>query len=345
MRESRRDPRSQVPRGREMRSRNRIVVGATTLCLAAFVLLGSAAHAAPTAAPSSPGAAMPHAGPSSRFVLPATHVAGGIPVSELSGLAWDARQKLLYGVSDRGYLYHFRLRLDGDAIVSVEPIFAATLATSARGTGRASAIPRVNAEAVALVQSGDGAPPESELVVALEAKPPQIARFSPKGSLLGYLPVPPPVDDIGNYRKKGRGLESVALHPRYGLLTAPESPLEGPTNRLHTVYAEGRQWSFPRHTDDSRLKAIDVLADGSLLVLERSQVDASSATMVASLRRVDIAACDTGSVCKTTSVATLPPGPENFEGLAVLDARRALIASDNGGRPGQGTVFALIALP
>jgi hypothetical protein len=276
------------------------------------------------------------------FVLPGSGVAG-IPVAEVSGLAWNADGQLLYGVSDQGYLYHFRLRIDGETLVSVEPAFAAALVDPVTGAGHANSGKRFNAEGLALRDGGKSG--HGELVVALEEKPPQLARFDPQGLLLGKLPVPTPANDIANYRKKGRGLESVVLHPRFGPMTAPESPLENHPDSLHTVYAKGHAWSFARYAQGSRLKGLDVLPGGNLLVLERTRSAASKDSLTASLRRVDISTCGVNGVCKAMRVATLPPGPENFEGLTLLDARHALIASDNGDDSAQGTVFCLIALP
>lgn len=264
----------------------------------------------------------------------------GISISELSGLAWDADEQLLYAVSDQGYVFHFRLKLAGDAIAAVEPVYAAALTDPKAGaTGK-----DFNAEGLTAVNADNGKIGDTELVVSLEGKQPGILRFNPAGTKLGELPVPPPADDVNNYRKKGRGLESVALHPAHGLMTGPESPLLGQPDDRHTLYANDRQWSFVRHSPDSRLKAFNVLPDGNLLVLERSQAG-SKESLTASLRRVDLAACPQNGGCETRTLAVLPPGPDNFEGMTLLDPHRVLLVSDNGGNTAHGTRFLLIVLP
>lgn len=299
------------------------------------VAIASAGGAQPARA----GASAQGPATANRFVLaPATTVAG-TGIAEVSGLAWDAGAHALYAVSDQGRLYRFRIQLRGDSIVSVQPVAAAALTDRGKP---------VNAEGLAVRRAGNGG--GSELVVALEATPPRIARFGPDGALRGELPVPAPANDDAHYAKskKGRikhGLESVALHPGFGLMTAPESPLQARPGALHTIYADGRAWSFPRYTGDSRLKGFEVLPDGNLVVLERSRNGDSKDLQVASLRRVDIGACDAHGVCQTTLVATLPPGPENFEGMTLIDGHHLLLASDNGGDATLGTVFALVVLP
>lgn len=279
-----------------------------------------------------------------RFVLPAT-VVSGIPLAEVSGLAWDADAGRLYGVSDQGYLYHFRIRRNGDAIVSIELVSALRLVNPVNGAGKANADKRFNAEGLALRRGASGPSGGIELLVALEENPPRIARFGPSGTLHGYLPVPPPANDIRHFQNKGRGLESVVLHPRHGLMTAPEAPLHGHPAGLHTIYAGARQWSFTRYACGSRLKGLAVLPGGDLLVLERSRPSGSRQRQIASLRRVDRTACDARRVCEATLVAALAPGPQNFEGMTLLDAHHVLLASDNGGDAGTGTTFVLIGLP
>ncbi|HET8899008.1 MAG TPA: esterase-like activity of phytase family protein, partial [Rhodanobacteraceae bacterium] len=135
---------------------------------------------------------------------------------------------------------------------------------------------------------------------------------------------------------------SVLADPVRGALTAPESPLLGGAADLHTLYATGQSWSFAQYAGNSRLKELARLPDGTVLVLERSRPGPSKDVYVASLRRLDIAACKTHRACPTTQLATLPAGPDNFEGMAVLDNRHLLIVSDNGDAPARGTTFELI---
>ena len=263
-------------------------------------------------------------------------------VAELSGLAWSADDELLYAVSDLGYVVQLKIQVDGDTLLAVKPVRAFKLSDAkdvVAGAGK-----RFNAEGLALRGATDGKPGNTELVVAVEENPPLIVRFDPDGAALGMLDVPAPANDIDNYRKKGRGLESVAFSAEHGLMTAPESPLLDAPSDWHTVYADGQQWSFTRHEEDSRLKAFDVLPDNQLLVLERTR-HGSKKEQSASLRRVDLSDCDDGGLCKAKTLAELPTGPHNFEGMALLTPDQALLVSDNSGKASGDTRFTLVSLP
>lgn len=303
----------------------RAAVAATCLALTACGMAGSRANAA-------------HAG-DPRFLSVSSMSVDGVPLAELSGLAWDADARQLWAVSDQGGLYRLAIRWHGGRLDAVRPVSATWLRT-ADEPGH-----RFNAEGLALRHADDGVPGNTELLVALEENPPRVAHFDAAGKLEALVPLPSALRDIRHYRKKGRGLESVLMHPGYGLMTAPESPLRGQPDDRHTVYAQGHAWSFPRHAEGSRLKGLEVLPDGSLLVLERSRPDGDKHEQVASLRRVNLAACDTQGRCPTDLVTVLPPGPQNFEGMTLLDAHHVLLASDNGGKGSVATTFVLVVLP
>lgn len=274
-----------------------------------------------------------------RFVFPADAAVDGIRISELSGLAWDADEQLLYAVSDRGDVFHFRLRRAGDRVVALEPVHAATLVDPQRFWPM---LVGFNAEGCAVRNADNGRTGDSELVVAIEARTPRILRFDPQGTALGDLPVPAPAHDRRNYRKKRWGLESVLLHPEHGLMTAPEAPLLGRPAEIHTLYAESGQWSFERRGGDSWLKALDVLPGGDVIALERNS---AAGGLQASLRHVRLAGCLPGTTCASATRVLLPPGPHNFEGMTPLDRQHLLLVSDNGNKGALDTVFVLLALP
>ncbi len=275
----------------------------------------------------------------SRYTIPAVAV-NGIVVSELSGMAWDDDEQRLYAVSDQGYVFHFRLTLDGDAIVACDPVYAAALTNPQRkGAPRA----HFNAEGLALRNAANGNAGDTVLIVSLEGEPPGIMRFDPAGAALGELAVPSPANDAARFRKKGQGLEAVAFDPAHGVITAPESPLRAQPDGLHTLYAQGRQWSFERHSPDSRLKGIEWLPGGQLLALERSPTQTKK-VLIASVRRVDLAACPTNGICPADTLAVLPPGPDNFEGMTEIGPGRLLLVSDDGGKGSQQTTLVLLVL-
>jgi len=275
----------------------------------------------------------------SRFTIFPVKV-DGLRITELSGLAWDEDEQLLYAVSDKGNVFHFRLKLEGNTIVAIEPVFAAPLADTAEKSRRS----RFNAEGLAVLNANNGKSGDTELVVAVEGGEQRIIRFSPKGAMLSGIAVPPPLADRRNYRAANKGLESVAYHAEYGLITAPELPLENQPKNLHTVYASDRHWSFVAHpVKDSRLKALEALPDGNLLVLERSFTGSTKA-LVVSLRYVNLAARPVDGVCAVEDLAVFSKSLDNFEGLTHIGNHRFLIVSDHGQEDLQDTTFMLFTL-
>lgn len=275
----------------------------------------------------------------SRLTIPVTAVRG-IPVAELSGLAWDDDERLLYAVSDRGNVFHFRLALEGNTIRASEPVYAAALSDLHT---KGSPNRRFNAEGLITQNAANGKTGDTVLIVSLEGGDrPRIVRFNPSGAMLGELEVPSPSDDVRNYRKKGQGLESIAYHPAHGLMTAPEAPLQSQPENQHALYAKNRHWSFARRSSGSRLKAMDITEAGKALVLERSHLNASDALEV-SIRQIDLAACPRSNACAAGELALLPGVPENFEGMTVLGDGRVLIVSDDGGdKDPQSTTLILL---
>jgi hypothetical protein len=254
--------------------------------------------------------------------------ASGQKIGELSGLAWDGDENLLYAVSDDGLIHHFVLRLDGARIAELKPVFSGRLSpVTGEGSNRALR----NAEGLAALNAGNGKRSDTELLVALEDGP-AIARFTPKGQYIASAKLPGPLADKNSYNDDKERLESVAVHPLHGLLTAPERPLLGPSRDHHTVFAaDGRTWSFKTFQPKrSSLKAVETMPDGGLLILERTR-DEQGGAAIARLRHVDLPKCAADGSCVVvdppTSSGEIPPG--NYEGLTRISDDLYLMVSDH----------------
>ncbi len=269
-----------------------------------------------------------------QLVIPTQPVDGHAP-SELSGLAWDADEQTLYAVSDRGILFAFALRVDKLHLQALKPLRATRLqAPPGQGTP--------NAEGLALANADNGTRGDTELIVAAENGP-ALLRYGPQGQPLGALELPAPLRDPDAYRSKNARLESVALDPRHGALTAPQRSLAALPPSLHRIYAsDGRHWDLTAG-DRGAVKGLETLADGGLLVLERV---GRGRDIQAVLRRLDPASCGGGTACQSEPI-TLPglAAGDNYEGLARLDHGLFLIVSDDGGKGRLATRLVLFSLP
>ena len=262
----------------------------------------------------------------------------GERISELSGLAWDADEQRLYAISDRGVLFRFGVTLGTNGQLEVDPIAASRLAAPPGSTG-------VDAEGLAVTGADDGIRGNSELLVATEGQP-RVIRYTLAGEPLGTLELPDGLDDPERFRRSNAMLEAVALHPAHGLLVAAEAPLAGDRAGHHRVVAAGRTWSFPSYpAHNARLKGMDVMDDGRLLVLERAESGKGKGkTLVVALREIDLTACAAEHACAVRELAVLdrPEETDNFEGLTYLGDGRVMIVSDDRGKSGRGTTFTVL---
>ncbi|MFO1429131.1 MAG: esterase-like activity of phytase family protein [Candidatus Competibacteraceae bacterium] len=267
----------------------------------------------------------------------------GLPLRELSGLAWDEDAGLLYAVSDKGMLFHLRPVFSDDRLSDVELITAYPL----QGTdGRPLRGAFADAEGLAIINGNNGIPGDSQLVISFEERV-RIARYSPDGRWLQDEPLPSPLQNSSAYANPNLALESVTIDPQWGLLTAPERPLRGEAPGSVPIYAQnGRRWLYPLHSAPaSSLVAMEALPDGSLLTLERAFVSLLR-PFVISLRRTRLLADQT--LLKVENVAVFDTSEgwllDNFEGLTRQRGRRFLMVSDDNTNPLQSTLLVYFEL-
>ncbi|HEY8553996.1 MAG TPA: esterase-like activity of phytase family protein [Burkholderiales bacterium] len=187
---------------------------------------------------------------------------GGMRVSQLSGLAWDEDEQLLYALSDKGALVHLRPVLRDGVLRDVELVRIVPLREPATETS--SRDRRLDPEGLAVLHADNGRRGDTELLVSFERHP-RILRYRPDGRVLGEYRLPPELADRDRYAGANRMLESVCYDDRFGVLTAPEKPLKGTTARIFSL--AGRAWHYPMDTQD-RIVDIECLGGGEVLVLE-----------------------------------------------------------------------------
>ena len=255
----------------------------------------------------------------------------GIPFEGVSDLACDRKDHRLYAVSDRGWLYRLQLVIEDAKIKRVELAGAVTL-TDAKGNDLDGKKWR-DAEGMTLASD--------RLLVAFERKP-RIILYRPDGRFVEKVKLPKPLGKAKRYRGKNSMLESVAWHPRYGLITAPEQPLEKSDASLHTLYAKKKRWKIPA---SGSLTAIETTAKGNILILERNY-DWITGERSVHLSLIRIAECKKRCVKETIATLSTTEGCrlDNFEGLTRLEGNRYLMISDDNGSPLQKTLLVLFEI-
>lgn len=266
----------------------------------------------------------------------------GLPVVELSDLAWNADEKLLYAISDRGYLYTLRLSINNNKLTKADIISATTL----KGKNKQPVKGRdQDSEGMTIKNGSNGRAGDAELVVSFEGNS-RLVRYNTRGDYLGELPLPKKLTNHHNFRHGNKMLESLTTHPKYGLITAAELPLKSSPENQQTLYSQrGQEWHFTRHNAaESSVTALEVLPNGDILVLERAFSGIFN-PLVISLRQVMLNQCDKSSQCKTRDLAVFNSGDgwniDNFEGLAHLGGNRYLMVSDDNKNPLQQTLLVM----
>jgi hypothetical protein len=272
----------------------------------------------------------------------------GLRLCGLSGLAWDEDAGLLYAVSDQGALFHLRPEFDGQGFLNgLRPVAAYPLRAA---TGAPLRAPFDDAEGLALRKGENGISGDAELLVSFELKP-RVVRYGPRGEWRGEEPLPAPLRDIRNYRDPNQALESVTLHPRWGVLTGTETPLRAdPAGQVRIFTRQGPFWNYPLgHAPNSALVAMEVLADGGLLTLERAFVTPLR-PLVISLRRTEPLPAPgmNQTLLQVVNVAVFDSGRgwllDNFEGLTRHRDQRFFMVSDDNCNTWQATLLVYFEL-
>ncbi len=245
----------------------------------------------------------------------------GVHFSEISDAAYSKSKNRLYLVSDEGALFSFSAQFD-DKITRLEPSGAVKLMDK---NGKKFKNWLHDSEGMTIAQDG-------KLLISFEGKA-KIAHFDTDGQMRKKYEIPAKLSNPKNYRTSNKSLESVAWHPKYGILTAAEWPLKRDGIKEQTVYAlSGQEWRFrAEEAANSAVVSMEVMDDGTVLVLERAY-SGFTAPVVITLKKVWLGKSKKG-VCKTEVLARFSNAEgwhlDNFEGLAKVGKNRYVIVSDD----------------
>lgn len=244
----------------------------------------------------------------------------GIRFAEASDLAYDSKKQRLYMVGDKGILYIFKA-LFSDKIETLSPLHAYRL-TKEKGRHFRK---KVDSEGLTLDEQGN-------LLISFERKP-KIGTFATQGERITRHKLPHPLSNRKHYRGTNKMLESVALHPQYGILTASEFPLKRHKLHYQTLYAlSGKQWHFLAEPErKSAVTAIEVMDDGNLLVLERAYTKLTEPRTI-TLKKLYLDHPNQG-LYPSKVLLKMPSDKgwhnDNFEGLTKIAPHRYLMVSDD----------------
>ncbi len=258
----------------------------------------------------------------------------GESLSELSGLAWDEDESLLYAVSDKGTLFHLKPHFDDQQLLKNVTVTHGYPLRNKHGKKLKGK--KDDSEGLDILNSNNGKRADTELLVSFEGKH-RIKRYAPDGSRTGDVKLPPVLRKRSNYHSANRGLEAVTIHPEHGVLTIPEASLKNTNPQQPILYSTaGKQWQLPtRAFRGSSIVGLETLADGSILTLERIYNSIIEPVIIA-LQIIQLDKnCEVGKniSCTAKHIAILSSAEgwsvDNFEGLTHHQGQRFFMVSDN----------------
>jgi len=256
---------------------------------------------------------------------------GSVHFAEASDLAYDDKRHLLYMVGDKGYLYSFDINLT-DKIESIKPKNGYLLV---KQNGKHFKH-KVDSEGLTLDKEN------GTLLISFERKP-KIAIFDTTGKQQAKLKLPKALNDKHRYEDANKMLESVALHPKYGVLSAAEYPLKGSAKGIQSIYSlSGKKWDFKSEPDPKDgITALEVMDDGNLLVLERDF--RSMFRRIITLKKLYLDQKEPNGLYRSEVLLKMDTANgwnnDNFEGLTRVAPHRYLMISDNNDNMFQRTLL------
>jgi hypothetical protein len=254
----------------------------------------------------------------------------GMRFSQLSGLAWDDDDDILYAISDKGFLFHLQPVFENGVLTGLKLLKALHLRET--GSNKPLKGTRADSEGLDILKGRNGHKGDAELIIGFERFP-RIVRYRPDGDAIGEYPLPAPLNDARMYQDSNKMLESVCADSKLGILTVPEAPLKGERQGITHIFSlDGRSWVYSLPVGN-RISALECLGNNRVMALEsnfsgilgRLQVFLKLATLSPD-------GSSTEPVPVETAVA-LDSGKghriDNFEGLARHRGNRFFIVSDD----------------
>ena len=253
----------------------------------------------------------------------------GARLSQLSGLAWDDDEGILYTLSDKGGLFHLQPQFSDGQRMGVKLLRAVTLREP--GTDKSLRGWRIDAEGLDIVNGRNGRKGDAELIISME-RVPQVTRYRPDGYAIARLDLPPTINEAAAFRGTNKMLEAVCKDSEHGVLTMPEVPLTSERKGHSRLFSlDGPSWFYPVASGE-RITAMECLGDGAVMVLHQNYQNPLG-RIVTTLKRVRLTSGSSGQTLTPETIVALDNEQglqiDNFEGLARHNGNRFFMVSDN----------------
>lgn len=242
---------------------------------------------------------------------------------ELSDIALD--RNTLYAIGDKGYLYTFKISLKDNKIKKLK-LKSETKLKNSKGKD----LKKSKSDSEGLAFMGN------DLLISFEKKS-RIELYTKGGIKIKSIKIAKALQNIKNYRAKNRGLEAVTYSDKYGVITAPEVPLNSNNKRVHVIYSKNRTWSF---SASGSITSLEFINSDEILILQRESKKNHNYDIT--LTKLNL------TTCKSEEIAILKSKKgwktDNFEGLTKVSKNKFLMISDNQNSKHQKTLLVLFEL-
>ncbi|MHB8534812.1 MAG: esterase-like activity of phytase family protein [Sulfuricaulis sp.] len=256
----------------------------------------------------------------------------GMRFSQLSGLAWDDDDNILYAISDKGFLFHLRPEFENGMLTGLKLLKAVRLREL--GSNKPLGYGRTDSEGLDILKGRNGRQGDAELLISFERFP-RIVRYRPDGYAVSEYTLPAPLNEAKRYQDPNKMLESVCEDPQLGILTVPEVPLRGEREGYTRIFSvEGGSWFYPL-PQGNRITDLACLGHGRVMVLE-SDFRGAFGGLAIYLRIADLPPKPNPASPEPVPVATMASLDtrkghqlDNFEGLTRHRGHRFFMVSDD----------------
>jgi Esterase-like activity of phytase len=260
---------------------------------------------------------------------------------ELSALAFDRDQRVLYAASDRGVLFRLALQWQGGHLLGATAAAAWPLRHPVDGSA-------LDIEGLAWRPGWPEG--DAELIVAPEFGATAF-RLDVATRSIATLPWPRGAVPARERSAASRqGVEALDWHPSHGSIAVMQRAASaGP--KQHEAHArDGSHWRWPALAEGADIKAIEVVSPQRALVLERVRVRGQGRGDFY-LRSIDLTQCVATASLPCAPVTWRVPLPQpgegsyNLEGLACLSETECLLVSDSGESSRRPTLLLHVRVP
>ena len=260
----------------------------------------------------------------------------GFKISELSGLAWDNDEQILYALSDNGYILHLQPVFHNNKLKEILFIAGYSLLDK---NNRPLKYKASDSEGLTAIQSDNHVRGDTQLIVSFE-RIPRLIRYNTRGKLISEITLPDILTDINNYYSENKSLEAVTINDKFGIVIGPEFALKNQDSTQINIYSvSGKFWHFPLHDQyHGGLVDMTTMDDGSILALERSYGGLFPAIQI-SLHRLVLGETNSRSETIYNFSADDDLFNNNFEGITRSGKNTYFMISDDNNHPFNRTVL------